>query len=75
MTAQHSGRTPDRALALLRELLTTHGPVGPEDAVRDVCARELEGLVDELWTDAAGNLVGLVRGTGVPGNPVLPVCG
>ncbi|WP_432573958.1 M20/M25/M40 family metallo-hydrolase [Kineococcus sp. SYSU DK005] len=60
MTDQHAERTS----ALLRELLAAYGPVGREGAVRDVCARELRGLVDELWTDPAGNLVGLVRGDG-----------
>lgn len=48
---------------LLQELLTTYGPCGQEDAVRDICARELEPHVDEMWTDTAGNLIGLIRGT------------
>lgn len=55
--------------ALLQELLWTYGPGGQEDAVRDICARELSGLVDESWVDAAGNLIGLKRGT----DPVAPV--
>jgi putative aminopeptidase FrvX len=42
---------------LLRELLTTYGPCGQEDAVRDLCRRELEPLADEVWVDPAGNLV------------------
>src|SRR5215208_6244999 len=50
-------------LKLLQELLSTYGPSGQEDAVRDVCRRELEPLVDESWVDEAGNLVGLVRGS------------
>lgn len=52
---------PDRAL--LSELLSTYGPCGQEDAVRDVCRRELEPLADDVWTDEAGNLVGLMRGS------------
>jgi putative aminopeptidase FrvX len=56
--------------ALLQELLATYGPCGEEDAVREVCRRELEPLVDETWVDAAGNLVGLLRG-GEPG-PGVP---
>jgi putative aminopeptidase FrvX len=52
----------DASRQLLQELLWTYGPVGQETAVRDVCRRELEPLVDELWVDEAGNLVGLVRG-------------
>jgi putative aminopeptidase FrvX len=47
---------------LLQELLWTYGPCGQEDAVRDLCRRELESLVDETWVDAAGNLVALIHG-------------
>jgi putative aminopeptidase FrvX len=47
---------------LLQELLWACGPSGQEDAVRDICRRELEGCVDELRIDKAGNLVGLIRG-------------
>ncbi|MCV7006306.1 M42 family metallopeptidase [Mycobacterium gordonae] len=47
---------------LLQELLWTYGPCGQEDAVREVCRRELEPVVDDSWTDQAGNLVGLIRG-------------
>lgn len=49
---------------LLQELLWTYGPCGQEDAVRDVCRRELEPVVDDSWTDAAGNLIGVIRGGG-----------
>ena len=49
-------------LDLLQELLWSYGPCGQEDAVRDVCARELKPVVDEMWVDHAGNLVGLMRG-------------
>jgi putative aminopeptidase FrvX len=49
---------------LLQELLSTFGPCGQEDAVRDVCRRELAPHVDEAWVDEAGNLIGLVRGNG-----------
>jgi putative aminopeptidase FrvX len=53
-----------RAVAdgLLSELLTTYGPCGQEDAVRDLCRRELEPLADEVWVDSAGNLVGRFGG-------------
>jgi putative aminopeptidase FrvX len=47
---------------LLQELLWTYGPCGQEDAVRDICRRELDPLVDKTWVDAAGNLVALIRG-------------
>lgn len=47
---------------LLQELLMAYGPCGQEDAVRDVCRRELAPHVDDMWEDAAGNLVGVLRG-------------
>ncbi|MFG1934346.1 M42 family metallopeptidase [Mycobacterium sp. NPDC048908] len=49
-------------LDLLQELLFTYGPCGQEDAVRDICRRELSPLVDETHIDEAGNLIGLIRG-------------
>ncbi|MGY1811490.1 M42 family metallopeptidase [Blastococcus sp. SYSU D00820] len=64
---------PRPSSELLDELLRTYGPVGQEDAVRDVVRRELEPLADETWVDAAGNLVALVRGEGRPGTPVVRV--
>ncbi|MGE2690484.1 M42 family metallopeptidase [Mycolicibacterium pulveris] len=47
---------------LLQELLWAYGPCGQEEAVRDICRRELEPHVDEAWVDPAGNLIGLIRG-------------
>ena len=59
---------------LLRELLATYGPCGQDDAVREVCGRERGPLVDEMWVDSAGNLVGLVRGGDDTGDaPVVRV--
>lgn len=54
----------NRGLArdLLQELLWAYGPCGQEDAVRDICRRELEPSADEMWVDEAGNVVGLIRG-------------
>ncbi len=49
---------------LLQELLWAYGPSGQEDAVREVCLRELAPSVDESWIDEAGNVVGLIRGSG-----------
>lgn len=51
----------DSTDGLLQELLWTYGPCGQENAVRAVCARELQPVVDDMWTDDAGNLVGYVR--------------
>jgi putative aminopeptidase FrvX len=48
---------------LLQELLWTYGPCGQEDAVRAVCARELEPFVDDMWSDDAGNLIGYIAAT------------
>ncbi|QLL06931.1 M20/M25/M40 family metallo-hydrolase [Mycobacterium vicinigordonae] len=45
---------------LLQELLWTYGPCGQEDAVRAVCARTLQSVVDDMWVDDAGNLIGFV---------------
>ncbi|MDT5050857.1 MAG: hypothetical protein QOG75_6776, partial [Mycobacterium sp.] len=28
--------------------------------MRTVCARELQPLVDDMWTDDAGNLIGCI---------------
>lgn len=50
--------------ALLQELLWSYGPCGQEDAVRAVCARELQPSVDDMWTDAAGNLIGYIAAGG-----------
>ncbi|OBG29101.1 peptidase M42 [Mycobacterium alsense] len=52
--------------ALLRELLWTYGPCGQEDEVRVVCARELEPVVDDMWSDDAGNLIGYIAAGGEP---------
>ncbi|OBG27812.1 M42 family metallopeptidase [Mycobacterium sp. E3198] len=58
---------PDATDELLKELLQTYGPCGQEDEVRAVCARELQPVVDDMWTDDAGNLVGYVAAGGPPG--------
>jgi putative aminopeptidase FrvX len=58
MTQREHGATDE----LLQELLFTYGPCGQEEAVRAVCARELEPVVDDMWTDDAGNLVGYLSG-------------
>jgi putative aminopeptidase FrvX len=55
--AQHDR---DASKSLLQELLWTYGPGGQEEAVRAICARELRPLVDDMWTDDAGNLIGYI---------------
>jgi len=59
-------RDADPTEALLRELLLTYGPCGQEDEVRAVCSRELEPVVDDMWIDDAGNLVGYIAAGGPP---------
>lgn len=60
-------RDDDSTDGLLQELLWTYGPCGQETAVRAVCARELQPVVDDMWTDDAGNLVGYLGATdGLP---------
>jgi putative aminopeptidase FrvX len=56
---------------LLQELLLAYGPCGQEDAVREVCQRELEPVVDETWVDEAGNLVGRIDGGDRPATRVM----
>jgi len=47
-------------IELLQELLRAYGPCGEEDAVREICLRELAPLVDSAWVDRAGNVIGRV---------------
>ena len=56
---------------LLQELLWTYGPGGQEEAVRAVCARELEPVVDDMWTDEAGNLIGYISAAENPDNAAV----
>jgi putative aminopeptidase FrvX len=58
-------RDLDSTESLLQELLWTYGPCGQEDAVRTVCARELQPLVDDMWIDDAGNLIGYIGADGL----------
>lgn len=62
---------PDSTAELLQELLWAYGPCGEEEAVRTICARELQPHVDDMWTDDAGNLVGYLAGGGAPATKVM----
>lgn len=56
-------------LDLLQALIDARGPCGEEDEVRDLCQKEIEGIVDSIWIDPAGNLIGKVEGeTGESGS-------
>jgi putative aminopeptidase FrvX len=46
----------------LQKLVNARGPCGQEDEVREVTRELLQPLVDEVWTDAAGNLLGWLKG-------------
>lgn len=48
---------------LLQELTETSGVPGYEDRLRDVVRREFDGVVDEVRSDAMGNVVGTVEGS------------
>ncbi|MGN8275719.1 M42 family peptidase [Pseudomonas sp. SMN5] len=60
-------------LPLLEELLMARGPGGQEDEVRTLCLRELEPLCDQTWIDPAGNVIGLIKGSGTAGKSTGPV--
>ncbi|EUA38315.1 M42 glutamyl aminopeptidase superfamily domain protein [Mycobacterium avium subsp. avium 2285 (R)] len=68
-------RDRDSTDELLQELLWTYGPCGQEDAVRAVIARELEPIVDDLWTDDAGNLIGYIAADASRGDAGRPTTG
>lgn len=51
---------------LLKRLCETPGIAGREDRVLDLAASELRPLVDELTSDAMGNVLGVKRGAGGP---------
>jgi endoglucanase len=57
---------PNLNTDLLKRLCETPGIAGREDAVRALVREELASLVDDLRTDALGNLIGLRRGSGGP---------
>jgi putative aminopeptidase FrvX len=49
-------------LILLQSLVNLFGPCGQENEVRNFCQKTLEPLVDEMWVDPAGNLIGKIYG-------------
>lgn len=52
--------------AMLRDLTQADGIAAREDNVRAVVAAYMKPLVDEMRTDALGNLIGLKKGDGGP---------
>ena len=65
-------RDPDYTDELLQELLLTYGPCGQEAEVRAVIARELQPLVDDMWVDDAGNLIGYIAANPSAGDEGAP---
>jgi Cellulase M and related proteins len=51
-------------IELLRRLSEAFGPTGCEHEVKEIIAKELDGLCDEIYTDKLGNLIAIVRGAG-----------
>lgn len=51
--------------SLLESLLLARGPGGQEEEVRAVCRAEFESSCDEVWADAANNLIGVIRAANV----------
>jgi len=49
---------------LIKELVESYGPSGHEGRVRDLIGSEIKGLVDEVRTDALGNLIATRAGPG-----------
>lgn len=48
-------------LSLLEALLMARAPGGQENEVRAIAHREMVKYCDRVWTDAAGNLIGLIE--------------
>ena len=59
---------------LIRKLVETNGPSGYESAVREAVRAEITGLVDEIKTDALGNLIAR-KGTKTPAGLRVMVSG
>jgi len=49
---------------LLKKLSETYGPSGREEQIAAVIRQELEGYVDEIFTDKMGNLCAVKKGSG-----------
>lgn len=48
---------------LLQALINARGPCGDEEEVRVLCQKQIEGIVEDIWIDPAGNLIGKVSGS------------
>ncbi len=59
-------------LNLIRALSVAFGPSGCEDAVRDIIIEQIQGDCDAYTVDKAGNLIALIRGSGLDYNRENP---
>jgi putative aminopeptidase FrvX len=66
---RQGGLAPDDR-KLLEKLIRARGPSGDELEVREVCRSALEPVCDEVWQDAAGNLISVIRCDEVVEDPV-----
>ena len=49
---------------LIKKLVEAYGPSGNEEPIRALIAEAIRGQVDEMRTDALGNLIALKKGFG-----------
>lgn len=59
----------DVEISLLAQLVMARGPGGQEDEVRSICIKKLRCHCDESWIDAAGNVIGLIKGHCITNKP------
>jgi endoglucanase len=60
---------------LLKVLAETPGAVGREEKIRAIVRAEIKGLVDEIKTDAIGNIIALKKGKGAGKRKKLMIVG
>lgn len=61
----------DQLVSFCQRLIRTPSPPGEEGEIAQVIAREMQDLgYDDVWTDKAGNVIGVVRGTS-PGKRII----
>ncbi|MGN0658267.1 MAG: M42 family metallopeptidase [Emergencia sp.] len=62
-------------MELLKELTQAWGVAGREKNIRAIIRREIEGLADEIMTDAVGNIIALKKGNGSPEGKKIMLAG
>lgn len=61
----------DQLVCFCQRLIRTPSPPGEEGEIAQVIAREMQDLgYDDVWTDKAGNVIGVARGTS-PGKRII----